>query len=69
MTEPTIVDPSGDLTVQVGENEHQNTFIVSPKAMCLASHVWREMLNHTGLCEHNRIDLTGEDPDALLILL
>ena len=31
--------------------------------------LWREMLNHTGLCEHNRIDLTGEDPDALLILL
>ena len=39
MTEPTIVDPSGDLIVQVGENEHQNTFIVSPKAMSLASHV------------------------------
>ena len=69
MTEPTIVDPSGDLTVHAGEKGHQKTFIVSPKAMCLASHVWREMLNRTGLCEQNRIDLTGDDLDALLILL
>ena len=69
MTEPTIVDPSGDLTVHAGGKGHQKTFIVSPKAMCLASYVWREMLNRTGLCEQNRIDLTGDDPDAFLILL
>ena len=69
MTEPTIVDPSGDLTVQVGENEHQKTFIVSPKAMCLASPVWRIMLEPTVVGGRTRMDLTNDDPDALLILL
>lgn len=69
MTEPTVVDPSGDLTVQVGENEHQKAFIVSSKAMCLASRVWSKMLEPTGRCEQKRVDLTNDDPDALLILL
>ena len=69
MTEPTEVDPSGDLTVQVGGNEHQKAFIVSSKAMCLASHVWRKMLEPTSLCEQKRVDLTDDDPEALLLLL
>ena len=69
MTDSTEVDPSGDLTVQVGENEHQKAFIVSSKAMCLASHVWCEMLDSTNLCEQNLVDLTDDDPEALLILL
>ena len=66
MTEPAIVDPSGDLTVHARGKGHQKTFIVSPK---LAIHVWREMLNRTGLGEENRMDLTGDNPDALLIML
>ena len=69
MTEPTIVDPSGDFTVHAGENGHLEIFTASPKAMSLASPVWREMLNRPGLCEQNRIDLMGDDRDALLVLL
>ena len=69
MTEPIEVDPSGDLTVQVGENEHRKAFIVSSKAMCLASHVWCKILDPISLCEQKRVDLTDDDPEALLILL
>ena len=69
MTEPTEVGPSGDLTLQVGVGEHRKAFIVSSKAMSLASHVWCKMLDPTRLCEQKRVDLLDDDPDALLILL
>ena len=69
MTEPTIVDPSGDLTVLVGENGHQKAFIVSSKAMCLASLEWCMILEPTVDGGRTRMDLTNDDPDALLILL
>lgn len=69
MTEPTKVDPLGDLTVHAEQNGHRKDFLVSYKAMCLASPVWCRMLERTGRCEQNEIDLTGDDPDALLILL
>ena len=69
MTEPTIVDPSGDLTVHAGDNGHQKAFIVSSKAMCLASPVWCMMLEPTVDGGRTRMELTNDDPDALLILL
>lgn len=69
MTEPTIVDAAGDLTLRVGKNERQRTFIVSSKAMSLASPVWCQLLAPTRLCEQKQLHLADRDPEAFLILL
>ena len=69
MTEPTIVDAAGDLTLRVGENERQRTFIVSSKAMSLASPVWCQLLAPARFYEQKHLHLADGDPEAFLILL
>ena len=70
------LDPSGDLQLTTDTL----SFVVSSKAMCLASPVWRAMLDpqgpwakqssssspSSGLSSHAMLE---DDPDALLILL
>ena len=66
------LDPSGDLTVHVALDEQQKTFIVSSKAMCLSSPVWRAMLDPRG---HFKESSAGEvcfpedDSESLLLIL
>lgn len=43
-----VLDSCGDLTLVVGEGEKQKTFLVSSKAMRLASPVWKVMLDPSG---------------------
>lgn len=69
-----ILDASGDLSLLVGEGENQMTFRVSSKAMCLASPVWRVMLDPSGPFkearpENDSVILPEDDAQALQILL
>ncbi|KAK4697983.1 hypothetical protein P7C71_g179, partial [Lecanoromycetidae sp. Uapishka_2] len=68
------VDPSGDLTLLVGDpdKEAQQSFLVSSKAMQLASPVWATLFDPQGrFLEANakEVSLPDDDPHALLILL
>ena len=68
------VDPSGNLTLIVGPEDNQKTFTVSSAAMCLASPVWRAMLDPKGhfLEAHSsdrKVSLPDDNPEALLLLL
>ena len=64
------LDPSGDLRLQTDTQD----FIVSSKAMCLASPVWRAMLDPQGpwakqASDTYKLPLPDDDPNALLIIL
>ena len=82
--EPTTVylDPSGDLRLLVEYEDKQtlitvtNTFVVSSQVMCLASPVWRAMLDPNGhfmeaqdTSKDRKARLLGDDPNALLLVL
>lgn len=69
-----ILDASGDLSLLVDEGENQVTFRVSSKAMCLASPVWRVMLDPSGPFkearpENDSVLFPEDDAQALQILL
>ena len=68
------VDPSGNLTLIVGPEDNQKAFTVSSAAMCLASPVWRAMLDPKGhfLEAHSsdrKVSFPDDNPEALLLLL
>lgn len=68
------LDPLGDLLLLVGEGENQMTFLVSTKAMRLASSVWRIMLRPLGQFkearpENGQVLFPDDDAQALQIVL
>lgn len=68
------LDALGDLLLLVDEGEHQVTFRVSTKAMCLASPVWRVMLDPSGPFkeahpENDQVLFPEDDAQALQIVL
>ncbi len=75
MDEPTVyVDPSGDIKLLVQAGEDQKTFVVSSKALCLASPVWRAMLDSKSRFKEaspstGEVFLEDDDSEALWILL
>ena len=72
------VDPSGDLRL-IAERINENTkakvtrtFLVSTKALCLASPVWKTMFDPQGPWARQNNEgfkMLEDDPNALLILL
>lgn len=68
-----ILDPAGDRLLVVNKDEKQQTFRVSSKAMCLASPVWRAMLDPSGSWKEaqdgSHVILPEDDPDSLRIVL
>ena len=72
---PTTIylDSLGDLRLLVKDADDEwTTLIVSSSAMCLASPVWRAMLNptsHFREAERQQIEFPDDDLDALLIVL
>ena len=73
-TSTTIyLDPSGDLRLLVRDfDDEWRTLVVSSSAMCLASPVWRAMLNpnsHFKEAERQEVEFPDDDLDALLIVL
>ena len=73
--EPTEhVDPSGDLTLLVKVGNKRKSFIVSSKVMCLASPIWRAMLDPKGHFkeaspDNKEITFEDDDLEALQLLL
>ena len=71
----TYIDLSGDLNILAKTaTSAEKTLVVSSKTMCLASPVWRAMLDPTGHFmeaspDNKEICLADDDGDALLILL
>lgn len=72
----TKIDPSGDLTLLLEDEDSSGiivkTFLVSAKAMSLASPVWRTMLDPEGPWrkQHSgNLRMMDDEPDALLTLL
>lgn len=65
MMQSTInLDPTGDLTVLVDIDHEKTRLIVSSQALCLASPVWRAMLNpESGFQEATSADRTISFPD------
>lgn len=68
------VDPSGDIKLLAQDGEKKKTFVVSSKAMCLASPVWSAMLNpkshfKEAKPDNGEISLKDDDQEALSILL
>ena len=68
------IDPSGDIKLLAQTGENKKTFVVSSKAMCLASPVWSAMLNPKSHFKeanpnNNAISLKDDDQEALSILL
>src|SRR5947208_4659100 len=64
------IDPCGDRTLIVGTGENQKRFLVSSKAMCLASPVWKTRLtgpDREGTAKE--ILFPEGKPDALLVTL
>lgn len=71
---PEYKDPWGDIKLLVQAGERQKTFVVSSKVMCLASPVWRTMLDpESHYMEANsgngEVSLQDDDHRALSILL
>lgn len=68
-----ILDPAGDRLLAVNKDEKQQTFRVSSKAMCLASLVWRAMLDPSGPWKEaqdgSHVTFPEDDPDTLRIVL
>ena len=70
----TYVDSSGDLTLLVQAGGKRKTFVVSSKAMCLASPVWHAMFDPKSHFKEANLgnkeaSLEDDDPEALLLLL
>lgn len=69
------LDPSGDLTLFIGEaTDTQATAIVSSRAICLASPIWRAMLNPDNSFKESNpanqeITFPEDDAEAFMILL
>ena len=67
------LDSSGDLRLLVQDSDDEpRTLIVSSSAMCLASPVWRAMLDpksHFKEAEKQEVEFPDDDLDALLIIL
>lgn len=68
------LDASGDLFLLVNEGENQVTFLVSTKVLCLASPVWRVMLDPSGPFkearpENDSVLFPEDDAQALQIVL
>lgn len=73
-TSTTIyLDSLGDLRLLVKDSDDRwRTLIVSSSAMCLASPVWRAMLDpksHFKEAEKQEVEFPDDDLDALLIIL
>lgn len=68
-----ILDPAGDRLLVVNKDEKQQTFRVSSKAMCLASPVWRAMLDPSGPWKEaqdgSHVNFPEDDPNTLHIVL
>lgn len=69
-----ILDPAGDRLLAVNKDEKQQTFRVSSKATwCLASLVWRAMLDPSGPWKEaqdgSHVNFPEDDPDTLRIVL
>ena len=75
MMQPTInLDPTGDLKIVIDIDHEKTCVIVSSQALCLASPVWRAMLNpKSGFQEATSADRTiyflDDDVQTLLLLL
>ena len=73
MESPTIpIDPNGDLTLIVGADDDVRMFLVSSKALTLASPVWRAMLStRNGFKEagSEEISFPDDKSEALFIVL
>lgn len=67
------LDSSGDLKLLVKDTDQQlKTLLVSSNAMCLASPVWRAMLNSEGHfkeAKEREVEFPEDDLDALLTIL
>lgn len=69
-----VFDLSGGLKLLIGAAHEQMTVMVSPQALCLASPVWRAMLNPaSGFQEATSVERTvsfpEDDPETFIILL
>lgn len=68
-----ILDPAGDRFLVVNKGQSQQTFRVSSKAMCLASPVWRAMMDPSGPWKEAQdgahVEFPEDDPDTLHIIL
>lgn len=69
-----FLDLSGGLKLVIGAAHKQTTVMVSPKALCLASPVWRAMLNPaSGFQEATSVERTvsfpEDDPETFVLLL
>jgi len=65
-----FLSPSGDLKVHVKAEEKAKTFVVSSYAMCLASPVWRAMLDPSShFMEASKLDVKFPEDDAASLLL
>lgn len=75
INEPTVyVDPSGDIRLLVKAGGTRKIFVVSSKAMCIASPVWRAMLGSKSQFKeaspsNGEVSLEDDDSGALSILL
>lgn len=72
--ESIVLTPSGDLIITNKTHDASTTFLVSSGAMCLASSVWRAMLEgdfkEADTSKGKReIHFADDDPVALLMLL
>ncbi len=73
--EPTVrVDPFGDLRLLVQSGEKRRTFLVSSKVMCVASPVWRAMLDPKSHFKeaspgNGEVLFEDDDQEALSIVL
>ena len=65
-----LVDPDGDVILNIKNGADHRSFRISSHAMRLASPVWKAMLTG-GFAESRKttISLEDDDPDSLLILL
>lgn len=74
-TPPThiLLEPAGDRFLVVNKGQSQQTFRVSSKAMCLASPVWRAMMDPSGPWKEaqdgGHVNFPEDDPDTLRIVL
>lgn len=66
------LSPSGNLLVCVGEKKSTKSFVVSSYAMCLASPVWRAMLDPSGHFQEaskSEVHFGDDDASSLLLIL
>lgn len=70
---PPFEFPNGNILVAAknGDGDERHLFKVSSNALCLASPVWNKLISYTSAQLGNdvRIEFTGDDTDAVLLLL